>query len=366
MSGSNACGIGMPTVTFRSAFLTPRHYLSQALENMNETGFRVALVVDEEERLLGLVADGDVRKALLKGISIDAPLTEVMNPNPLIARPGLGREEYLNILIQNRTECLPIVDEDGRITDLVFMRDFVQPEHFQSQMVIMAGGAGKRLWPLTKDTPKPLLMVGDKPILEHILQRARVQGFTKVWVSTHYQAEKIEHFLKTSTPPGVQTNMIREENPLGTAGCLKALQGEPDDRPLFIMNGDILTTIDFKAMLEWHTGHDNTLTVACRQYSFQVPYGVLETDDQRLISIREKPIYFFNINAGIYLVEREALAYIPEGVYFDMTDLIEALNDAGLKVGTFPITEPWIDIGQHEDYERVNRESHRYLSLEAS
>jgi dTDP-glucose pyrophosphorylase len=349
-------------IEFRCAFLASGDCLSSALENMNETGLRAALVVDEEERLLGLVTDGDVRKGLLKGVSLQAPLAEVMNPTPLVAEPGLPREAYLEILLQNKTECLPIVDSDRRVVDIVFMRDFVKKENIQNQMVIMAGGAGKRLWPLTKDTPKPLLPVGDKPLLKHILDRAGSQGFRTVWVSTHYQAEKIASFLHQSTPKGMQANVIREENPLGTAGCLKALQMHQDDKPLFIMNGDILTTLDFQSMLEWHNAHGNMLTIGCRQYSHQVPYGILETDGQNLISIREKPIYFYNINAGIYLIEREALQYIPEGIYFDMTDLIEALTDAGRQVGTFPITEPWIDIGQHEDYERVNRESEYFLS----
>jgi dTDP-glucose pyrophosphorylase len=329
---------------------------------MNNTGFRAALVVDETEHLLGLVTDGDVRKGLLKGFSLDTVLTKVMNPTPLIDAPGQSREHYLETLIQHKTECLPVVDASRRVVDIVFMRDFVQPENLQSQMVIMAGGAGKRLWPLTKDTPKPLLPVGDKPLLEHILDRVNSQGFKTVWVSTHYKSEKIENFLQTSTPEGMKANMIREENPLGTAGCLKALQEHQDDKPLFIMNGDILTTLDFQSMLDWHNSHGNTLTIGCRQYSHQVPYGILETDGQQLISIQEKPIYFYNINAGIYLLEREALNYIPEGVYFDMPDLIDALKDAECPVGTFPITEPWIDIGKHEDYERVNRESHHFLS----
>lgn len=347
---------------YRCSFLASGESLSSALENMNETGLRAVLVVDEEDCLLGLVTDGDVRRSLLKGVSLNAPLSDVMNPSPIVAAPGLPREMYLEILLQNKTECLPIVDDGRHVVDIIFMRDYVKPENLQNHMVIMAGGAGKRLWPLTKDTPKPLLPVGNKPLLKHILDRAESQGFKTVWVSTHYQAEKIATFLHQSTPRGMSANVIREENPLGTAGCLKTLQMHQDDKPLFIMNGDILTGLDFQSMLEWHNTHGNMLTIGCRQYSQQVPYGILETNGQQLLSIREKPIYFYNINAGIYLIERQALQYIPEGVYFDMTDLIDALNDAGCQVGTFPITEPWIDIGQHEDYERVNRESEYFLS----
>ncbi|WP_303673625.1 nucleotidyltransferase family protein [Vampirovibrio chlorellavorus] len=347
---------------FRRCFLISSLTLSDALRNMNDTGFRAAIVVDDKDRMLGLVTDGDVRKSLLKGISLNAPLTDVMNPQPLVGQAGLSREEYLPLMVENGNECLPIVDTKGRVVDLVFMRDFVQPELLKSSMVIMAGGAGKRLWPLTRITPKPLLPVANKPILQHILIHARSQGFKNVWVSTHYKAEQVENFLHTSTPSGMQANILREESPLGTAGCLKALETHEDDKPLFIMNGDILTQLDFQAMLDWHRSHGNLLTVACRQFSHQVPYGVLETDGQRLISVQEKPTHYYNINAGIYLLERQALRYIPENVHFDMTDLIDALIHAERPVGTFPISESWIDIGQHEDYERVNRDSHQFLS----
>lgn len=337
---------------------------------MNETGFRAALVVDTDQKLLGIVTDGDVRKALLRGVSLDAQLPEVMNATPLVAPAGLPDSDYLGLMMQNRNECLPVVDEAHRVVNLVFLRDFIEKKNLESSMVIMAGGQGKRLWPLTKDTPKPLLPVADRPLLDHILTRAKAQGFQDIWVSTHYKSERIEafldEFLDSAAPKDLNINVIKEETPQGTAGCLKNFHNTNSDKPLFIMNGDILTTLDFQAMLEWHYSHGNLLTIACRQYAFTVPYGVLETDGQRLLSCVEKPEKCYNINAGIYLLEPEALNYIPDNIHFDMTDLVDVLLAAHEPVGTFPISEAWIDIGKHEDYEHVNRESHRYLSTGAS
>jgi dTDP-glucose pyrophosphorylase len=349
-------------VDFRASFLAPSLSLSDALENINATGFRVAIVVDTEEHLLGLVTDGDIRKSLLNGVSLQAPLTAVMNPHPLVGGIGLEPEETLALMVKNGNECLPIVDPQRRVVGLVFIRDFIPRPDLESAILIMAGGAGKRLWPLTEHTPKPLLPVNSKPLLGHILSHAKSQGFQNVWVSTHYKADQVETFLDSSTPEGIKVNILREKEPLGTAGCLKSMKNRPDDKALFIMNGDILTKLDFKAMLDWHNVHGNILTVGCRQYTQQVPYGILQTDGQQLVGIQEKPIACYNINAGIYLVEREALAYIPDNVYFDMPDLIDALIGADRPVGTFPISEAWIDIGHHEDYERVNREPHQFLT----
>jgi NDP-sugar pyrophosphorylase family protein len=212
-----------------------------------------------------------------------------------------------------------------------------------------------------------LLPVAERPMLEHILNHVSAQGFQNLWVSTHYKSEQIENFLETSTPEGLDAKVIKEENPLGTAGCLKALQAKErveNNEPIFIMNGDILTRLDFQAMLDWHRAHSNVLTLACRQYVVEIPYGILDTEGQRVIGIQEKPRKVYNMNAGIYLLEREVLEYIPENTHFDMTDLIDALLLAGRTVGTFPISESWIDIGQHEDYERANQDADHFLPRE--
>jgi dTDP-glucose pyrophosphorylase len=344
------------------AELPPKSVVSDALKHMNQTGFRAVLVVDDNGQLAGIVTDFDIRTALLDGMTLDTPLALMMNTRPVLGIDGMPAHVYRDQMMAHGIECLPVVDRDRHIKDFVFLKDFVDIDPvIDSAMVIMAGGAGKRLWPLTKDTPKPLLPVADKPLLEHILQHARSQGFQEVCVSTHYKSEQIEAFLQTSTPEGMETTVLREESPLGTAGCLKTFYQAHTGKPIFIMNGDILTTLDFRAMLDWHITHGNILTVACRQYVHQIPYGVLQNEGQRLISIQEKPTYCCHMNAGIYLVEPAALESIPDNIHFDMPDLIEVLLSAGHPVGTFPISEPWIDIGHHADYERVNEEHETFL-----
>ena len=353
-------------VDLHRCLLKPDQPLSEALRLMNGNGARITILVDDEQHLKGIITDWDIRNALLNGNCLDDTIDQFMNTKPVVAPIGLDTAEYLAILKQNGNECLPLIDEENRVVDLFLIRDMVEKTFLPSSMMIMAGGAGKRLWPLTKDTPKPLLPVADKPLLEHILNHAKGQGIEDVWISTHYQSEKIEAFLDTSTPDGMDAQVLREEMPLGTAGALKLFEGQnpSGDKPILIMNGDILTTLNFQSLLEWHTVHDNILTVCSQQYSFQVPYGVLKTDGQNLVEVNEKPVEVYNVNAGIYLVDRKALSYIPENVHFDMTDLIDALIAQDLKVGTFPISEPWIDIGKHQDYERVNQESEKYLSPE--
>lgn len=355
--------------SYKSAFLKPDNTVSDALKNMLETGFKTVLVVDEHEILLGIVTDWDIRAAFLKGVTVESPVGGIMNTNPGTGPAGLSILEYQDLIIARGNDSLPIVDEAGRAVDLIVLRDLIQKDVLENPMLIMAGGQGKRLWPLTRDIPKPLLPVGKKPVLEHILHHARYQGFQNVWVSTHYKSEQIEDFLRENSPANLDVNIIREENPLGTAGSLKALYregAEGENRPIFIMNGDILTTLDFQNMLDWHLSNGNKLTLCCRQYTHAVPYGVLDTDGQDVQRIREKPVECYNVNAGIYLVEPDILTYIPDNVHFDMPDLINLLLDKNLKVGAYPISESWIDIGQHADYEKANIDVEQYLGKGSS
>lgn len=347
---------------FKNCFLSKNNTIADALNNLNSTGYRAVLVVKPDGKLDGLVTDWDLRTALLNGKTLDCPLADIMNPNPITGDISLLPAGQYELMINNGIECLPIIDAERRVCDFRLLRDMVKGTLLPTSMVVMAGGKGKRLWPLTEETPKPLLPVGDRPILHHILTHAQAQGLQNIWVSTHYKSEKIEAFLNEATPEGLRANILKEENPLGTAGCLKTLKGTQDpNQPIFIINGDILTRLDFKSMLDWHNAHGNLLTVGCRLHSYEIPYGVLEADGQKLINIEEKPVITYKINAGIYLIEQQALDYIPENVYFDMPDLINALLADNRMVGIFPISESWVDIGNPDDYSRVNQESHLYI-----
>ncbi len=348
---------------YRKAYLETTHSLADVLENLNKTGFKISLVVDKDETLLGIITDWDVRTALLKGVSLLTGVSGLMNSKPVVGRDTMTATELRDVMTKHKNEALPVVDENNRVTNLVLLRDYVPRDNHKCPIVIMAGGAGKRLWPLTLTTPKPLLPINERPILGHILNHIEAQGFEDIWVMTHYKSEMIENFLTADAPKSLNINVIREENPMGTGGSLKFLHNQALDRPIFVMNGDILTRINFHDMLEWHHANNNVLTLGSRHFQYQVPYGVLNTEGQRLVQLEEKPVQHFNINAGIYLIDPMALQYIPDNRYFDMTDLIEVLLSSGQQVGTFPISEAWIDIGQPEDYARVNQDSEQYISV---
>jgi NDP-sugar pyrophosphorylase family protein len=249
---------------------------------------------------------------------------------------------------------LPLVDDAGRVVDLLLRRDLVGRDGSDLAAVIMAGGYGTRLRPLTEDVPKPMLPVGDRPLMEMIIEQLRESGIRRVNVTTHYLADKIKEHFDDGRDFGVEIDYVDEDRPLGTAGALGLM--EAPDQPLLVMNGDILTRINFQAMLSYHREHDADLTVGVRQYDLEVPYGVVECEGSRVRRLREKPRYNFLVNAGIYLLEPSVHCYIPNGQRFDMTDLIEKLLKDGRTVVSFPIVEYWLDIGEPVDYEQAQED----------
>jgi NDP-sugar pyrophosphorylase family protein len=218
----------------------------------------------------------------------------------------------------------------------------------------MAGGFGKRLLPLTQNTPKPMLPIGEQPLMERMIGQLRDAGIHRVNVTTHFEPEKIRDYFGDGERFGVNLNYVSEERPLGTAGALRLIETKKE--PLLIINGDILTRVDFRAMLDFHREHQADLTVGVREYDFQVPYGVIETEGARVTGVNEKPVYKFFVNAGIYLLQPALDEFIPKDERFDMTDLIEKLIAAGRTVASFPIMEYWLDIGRLADYERAQED----------
>jgi dTDP-glucose pyrophosphorylase/CBS domain-containing protein len=328
------------------------------LQVINETAKGIALVVNEDQRLLGTITDGDIRRAILAGMDMALPVSELLKrkpgtlyPRPTSAQLGTDRSELLRMMQERRIRQLPLLDEDGRVVDLVMLDDLVPDEVIPVQAVIMAGGLGTRLRPLTDDLPKPMLPVGGRPLMEQVIGQLRDAGIRRVCVSTHYKAEKIREHFGDGRDFGVEISYLAEDQPLGTAGALSLMT--PSKEPLLVVNGDILTRVDFRAMLKFHREHQAHLTVGVRQYGLRVPYGVVEHDGPRVTGIREKPLLQFLVNAGIYLLEPEAHRHIPSGQHFDMTDLIPRLLDNKLAVVSFPIIEYWLDIGEHAEYTRA-------------
>lgn len=338
--------------------IAPADTLRAVLAAIDRNRRGIALVVDAERRLLGTLTDGDLRRAILAGCSLDQPVSTVLAAKratpPVTAPLSADHPTLLASLREHSIRQLPLLDAEGRVAGLVTLDDLLPEEVLPLQAVIMAGGFGQRLRPLTEKLPKPMLPVGEKPVMELIINQLRDAGIHTVNVTTHFQPEKIRDYFGDGATFGVDLRYVSEESPLGTAGALSLMESK--DEPLLVINGDILTEVDFRAMRAFHREHSADLTVAVRQYDFQVPYGVIDSDGVAVTGVHEKPVLNFFVNAGIYLLEPSVHAHIPSGRRFDMTDLIKALIAADRPVASFPIVEYWLDIGQHADYRQAQED----------
>ena len=341
--------------------VSPGDSIRTAMAKINQGFVGLALVVDDALRLVGTISDGDARRAILAGLPLETPLEVLLSQkdgtpqqHPVIAREGAGDEELLRLMRQHRVDQVPMIDAAGCVVGLTTIDQFVPEGPLPIQAVIMAGGFGKRLRPQTDTMPKPMLPVGGRPLLERAIDGLRQAGVRDIHVTTHYLPEKITDHFGDGERFGVRLRYVAEDQPLGTAGSL-GLVGESDE-PLLVLNGDILTNVDFRALLSFHRAQQADLTVAVRQYDVKVPYGVVEATGGRVTSLREKPQLGFLVNAGIYLLEPSARGFIPERGRYDMTDLIERLLAEGRPVASFPIVEYWLDVGQADDYRQAQQD----------
>ncbi len=321
----------------------------------------LALVVDDQNRFLATITDGDVRRAILQGVSLDAPAFEAIKGaagqlrQSITATADTSREEQLRLMLLHDIRHLPLLDSAGRIVELAIPT--VDDEQFELpvQAVIMAGGFGKRLRPLTDHTPKPMLCVGGQPLMERTIRSLHHAGIRRINVTTHYMPEKITEYFGTGSQLGVKLNYVSEDEPLGTAGAISLM--DDSDEPLLVMNGDIFTRVNYRDLISFHQKRRVALTVGVRQYEIEVPYGVIEASLGEVRSLREKPKYSFMVNAGVYMLEPVARRRIPLNQKYNMTDLIENLLAEGMAVACFPIIEYWMDIGRHDDLERAQHEA---------
>ncbi len=336
----------------------PTTPINQAIERIDRNSKGIVLVTDSQCHLLGTITDGDIRRTILAGIALDHPVSLILdrknNRTPLSAPQGTPNGELLKLMQQHVIHQLPLLDAEQRVVDLVTLDELMPEQFLPIQAVVMAGGFGKRLYPLTDETPKPMLPVGDRPLMEHIIDQLRDAGIEKVNVTTHFMPEKIKKHFGNGQDFGVNIEYVSEDRPLGTAGALGLM--EKPDQPMLVINGDILTKVDFRSMLDFHREHQADLTVAVRRYDLQIPYGVIETEGVKITQVREKPLYTFFVNAGIYLLEPNVYQFIPNNERFDMTDLIDRLIAEGRTVISFPIREYWLDIGQPDDYKQAQED----------
>lgn len=329
--------------------------IRKAIDYMNQNERGIVLVADSNGKLCGTITDGDLRRAFLNGKNLNTHLSELLaakekspNPTPVTAKQGTEHSVLLQMMKQHVVNHIPLIDDDGHVVDLVTLKDLIPDCTSPPKAVIMAGGYGTGLRPLTETLPKPMLPVGDRPLMERMIERLHQAGVRQVSVTTHYLADKIMQHFGDGRDFGVELSYLNEDSPLGTAGGLGFM---PDsDGPFLVINGDIFTEVNFRAMLAYHEEHQAVLTVAVHQYDFEVPYGVIETEGPFVRSLVEKPSKNFFVNAGIYFLEPFACRYIPKGQRFDMTDLIQRLLREGQPVVSFPILESWVDIGHHTTY----------------
>lgn len=332
----------------------------EALKIIDESALQIALVTDNDGRLIGVVTDGDIRRAMLKGVALTEAVQLIMYRDFTVVNPSTSREEILALMKDRDLRQIPVIDESGRVVDLKIMLDMIRPSEKENWVIIMAGGLGKRLQPLTNDCPKPLLMVGNKPILQTVIENFLAQGFKKFYISINYKGEMIESFLGDGAKWGADIRYLREAKMMGTAGSLGLLPAKPEES-FIVMNADVLTKINFQSLLDFHMSNAAAATMGVREYNFELPYGVVTADHHRLIEIREKPTQNFIVNAGIYVLEPIILDLVSSGAFLDMTELFKIIIARGYETAVFPIHEYWIDIGLMNDLQKVKDDYHENL-----
>lgn len=333
----------------------PQMPLADAIALMDQQGRRSLVVVDAQRFLLGTVSDGDVRRSLLKGISLASPVADIMQKEPRVAQADWSKTRLLSCMERFQLLLLPVVSDDGHLLSIEFLYDLLQKPKLENAVCLMAGGFGTRLRPLTESCPKPMLKLGDKPILELIMLRFIQAGFHRFFISTHYMPEQIIAHFGDGSKWGVTIDYLHESQPLGTAGALGLLPQQELTEPVFVMNGDLLTDIDFLQLLSFHEEQGGEATVCVRQFDYQVPYGVVSTDGHRITAIVEKPVHHYFVNAGIYLLEPDFIRQVKSGDQIDMPTLLSARLQQGQQVNHFQVEQDWIDIGRLDDFKKAQQ-----------
>ncbi len=347
---------------YKSILLKPTSTIKEALQIIDRGAIQIALVIDKDEKLLGTVTDGDIRRGLLNNLSLDDSIEIIISKTPTICSISDTKEKILEIALAKKLHQIPIVDKGGKLIGIKEVDELLKSEYKSNKVVLMVGGLGTRLRPLTDYTPKPMLKVGNKPILETIILNFKKYGFVNIVLCVSYKSEIIEDYFKDGSEFGVNIEYVHENKRMGTAGALSLVK-EKLDESFFVMNGDLLTNINFENMMEYHLSNSSIATMGVREYDFQVPYGVVKTDGVNIVSIEEKPVHQFFVSAGIYVLSHTVLKYIPEDEFYDMPTLFEKLIEEKERSISFPIHEYWLDIGRIEEFEKANNEFHEVFGV---
>jgi dTDP-glucose pyrophosphorylase len=336
-------------VVWKRALLQPSALIKDAIQVLSEASLRIVLIVDENLKLIGTITDGDIRRGLLKGSTINSKISEVINQKPTVVPKGIPKAEVLRIMGANKLFQIPVVAEDSRLVDLHVWDELSSPISRDNTILIMAGGKGTRLLPKTEKTPKPMLHLGGKPILQHIIERAKSEGFNRFILAIHHLGEVIEEYFGDGESLGVNISYVREKTPLGTAGALSLIDPKPSE-PIIVTNGDVLTEVRYGDLLDFHVQNNAKATMAVQVHEVKIPYGVVQTKGVSLTGFEEKPTQAFLINAGVYAIDPACFVFLQEGREMNMPDLFETLIGQNLPTLAYLIHESWIDIGGHEEF----------------
>jgi dTDP-glucose pyrophosphorylase/predicted transcriptional regulator len=327
----------------------------EVLKIIDASSKQIAIIVDNEKKLLGTISDGDIRRAILKNISLNDSIKNIYSKTPIVANINNSKEEILNICRSKKIHQIPIIDEKGNLIALEILDELISKEIKLNKVVLMVGGLGTRLRPLTENIPKPMLKVGNKPILQTIVEKFSLYGYKNIVMCVNYKLNIIQDYFGDGSKFGVNIDYILEDKRLGTAGGL-GLIDEKLTEPFFVMNADLLTNVNFDHLYDFHVTNNSMATMCVQDYDFKVPYGVVNVENTKILSIKEKPTQKYFVNAGIYMLSPDCLKYIPQNQFYDMPTLFEKLISENENVISFPLREYWLDIGHIDEYEKANEE----------
>jgi dTDP-glucose pyrophosphorylase len=341
-------------IDWTSAVVDASLDLHGAIVALDRVGLQILLMTDSEGHLLGTITDGDIRRALLRGSPLTTAARDVMHLTPMVVGPDLGRTAVLTLMQVNKIRQLPIISPEGRVVGLHLWDQVLAVPAHDNTVVLMAGGFGKRMMPYTETRPKPMLEVAGKPLLQHALERARADGFTRFLITLHYLPQVIQAHFGDGSAFDVEIDYVHEDTPLGTAGALSLIKDRPSV-PMIVANGDILTDVRFSDMLEFHRQHGATATMAVREHEYHNPFGVVQTDGVNITAFEEKPVWRTKINAGLYVLNPEALDLLTPNSHCNMPTLFERIQAKASRTIVYPMHETWMDVGNPQDLLNANR-----------
>lgn len=334
--------------------------IKKALKVISDGAIHIAIVVDNNRKFLGTLSDGDIRRGFLKGLNIDSPIKSIISKKPIYAKKNDSKEKLLQMALSKKVYQIPIVDNNRKVVGIHVLDELIEFKNKSNKVIIMAGGKGMRLRPLTKNIPKPMLKVGRRPLLHTLIEKFKESGYSNFILCVNYKSKIIKDYFDDGTKFGVKIEYIREKSRMGTAGALSLLK-KPPTEPFFVINGDLLTNLNFEKMLNFHNEHNSKATMCVREYNIDSPYGEVNLHNENIKSIQEKPKHKFYVNAGVYILDPKCIDLIPKK-FFDMPSLFRKIIDKKYKTISFPLGEYWLDIGKINDYKKANLEFDFFFS----